>query len=102
LGLLTTSGSELQRVEVVAEVLARRRTEESAAAVLELSARQTRRLVRAYRDGGGGALMHKARGKTSNNQLIVGVREYVVDLVKTRYADFGATLAAEVLLERTA
>jgi transposase len=94
------SGSELKRVEVVAEVLARRRTEESAAAMLGLSARQTRRLVRAYRDGGGGALIHKARGKTSNNQLIVGVREYVIELVETRYADFGPTLAAEVLLEK--
>ena len=98
--LLTMSGSELRRVEVVAEVVARRRTEESAAAVLGLSARQTRRLVRAYRDGGGGALIHKARGKNSNNQLIAGVREYAVELVKTRYADFGPTLAAEVLFEK--
>ena len=65
IGFLTMSGSELRRVEVVAEVVARRRTEESAAVVLGLSARQTRRLVRAYRDGGGGALIHKARGKNS-------------------------------------
>ncbi len=94
------SGSELRRVEVVAEVVARRRTEESAATVLGLSTRQTRRLVRAYRDSGGGALIHKARGKNSNNQLIVGVREYVVELVKTRYADFGPTLAPRCLLEK--
>ena len=90
------SGSELQRIEVLSEVLARKRTELSAAAVLGLSTRQTRRLVRAYRDGGGGALINKARGQPSNNQLIVGVREYVVELVRTRYADFGPTLAAEV------
>jgi transposase len=94
------SGSELQRVEVLAEVLAKRRTEVSAAAILGLSTRQTRRLVRAYRDGGGGALINKARGRTSNNQLLVGVREYVIELVRTRYADFGPTLAAEVLLEK--
>ena len=94
------SGSELQRIEVLSEVLARKRTEVSAAAVLGLSTRQTRRLVRAYRDGGGGALINKAGGRASNNQLIVGVREYVVELVRTRYADFGPTLAAEVLLEK--
>ena len=94
------SGSELHRIEVLSEVLARKRTEVSAAAILGLSARQTRRLLRAYRDGGGGALINKSRGRASNNQLIVGVREYVVELVRTRYADFGPTLAAEVLLEK--
>ena len=57
------SGQELQRIEVLSEVLARRRTAISAAAVLGLSTRQTRRLLAAYRDGGGGAMIHKARGR---------------------------------------
>ena len=100
IGTFDDEWKRVARVEVVSEVVARRRTEESAATVLGLSTRQMRRLVRAYRDGGGGALIHKARGKNSNNQLIVGVREYVVELVKTRYADFGPTLAAEMLLEK--
>ena len=68
------SGHELRRIEVLSEVLARRRTEVSAAAILGLSTRQTRRLVVAYRDGGGGAMIHKARGRTSNNQLHAGIR----------------------------
>src|SRR6202051_3962976 len=94
------SGHELRRIEVLSEVLARRRTEVSAAAILGLSTRQTRRLVVAYRDGGGGAMIHKARGRTSNNQLHAGIREYVVELVRSRYADFGPSLAAEVLLTK--
>ena len=94
------SGRELQRIEVLSEVLARRRTEISAAAILGLSTRQTRRLLTAYRDGGGGALIHKARGRTSNNRLIPGIREYVIELVRSRYADFGPSLAAGVLLEK--
>jgi len=65
-----------------------------------LSTRQTRRLLSAYRDGGGGALIHKARGRTSNNRLIPGIREYVIELVRSRYADFGPSLAAEVLFEK--
>jgi len=69
------SGRELQRIEVLSEVLARRRSEISAAAILGLSTRQTRRLLAAYRNGGGGALIHKARGRTSNNRLIPGIRE---------------------------
>ena len=98
--LVTMSGRELQRIEVLSEVLARRRTEISAAAILGLSTRQTRRLLTAYRDGGGGALIHKARGRTSNNRLIPGIREYVIELVRSRYADFGPGLAAEVLFEK--
>jgi hypothetical protein len=78
MGLVTMSVRELQRIEVLSEVLARRRTEISAAAILGLSTRQTRRLLAAYRDGGGGALIHKARGRTSNNRLIPGIREYVI------------------------
>jgi transposase len=100
LGLVTMSGRELQRIEVLSEVLARRRSEISAAAILGLSTRQTRRLLTAYRDGGGGALIHKARGRTSNNRLIPGIREYVIELVRSRYADFGPSLAAEVLFEK--
>jgi transposase len=100
LDLVTMSGRELQRIEVLSEVLARRRSEISAAAILGLSTRQTRRLLAAYRDGGGGALIHKARGRTSNNRLIAGIREYVIELVRSRYADFGPSLAAEVLFEK--
>jgi transposase len=94
------SGHELRRIEVLSEVLAKRRTEISAAAILGLSTRQIRRLVVAYRVGGGGAMIHKARGRTSNNQLIAGIREYVIELVRSRYADFGPSLTAEVLLTK--
>src|SRR6266550_6842898 len=48
LDLVTMSGRELQRIEVLSEVLARRRTEISAAAMLGLSTRQTRRLLCSY------------------------------------------------------
>jgi hypothetical protein len=75
-------------------------TEISAAAVLDLSTRQTRRPLTAYRDGGGGALINKARGRASNNRLIAGVRECAMELVRSRYADFVPTLATEALLEK--
>jgi hypothetical protein len=83
------SGRELQRIEVLSEVLARRRTEIAAAAILGMSTRQTRRLLAAYRDGGGGALIHKARGRTSNNRLIPGICEYVIELVRSPYPHVG-------------
>ena len=98
--LITMSGRELQRIEVLSEVVAKKRTERSAAAVLGISTRQTRRLLTAYHDSGGSALIHKARGRASNNRLIAGVREYAMAIVRSKYADFGPTLASEMLLEK--
>ena len=43
MGLISMSGRELRRIEVLSEVLAKRRPEISAAAILGLSTRQTRR-----------------------------------------------------------
>jgi transposase len=100
LGWVMMSKRDLQRIEVLTEVLAGRRTTESAAAVLGVSTRQVQRLLNRYRDGGGGALVHQARGRASNYQLSAGLREYTVELVRQNYRDFGPTLAAEVLLER--
>jgi len=94
------SKQELRRVEVLTEVLAGSRTTESAAGVLGVSLRQAQRLVARYRDGGGGALIHKSRGRPASNKLASGVRELVLELVRQNYRDFGPTLAAEVLLER--
>jgi transposase len=100
LGWVTMSKRDLQRIEVLTEVLAGSRTRASAAAVLAVSVRQTQRLLNRYRDGGGGALIHKARGRTSNYQLSTGVREYALELIRKNYRDFGPTFAAEVLLDR--
>jgi transposase len=97
---LTVSQRDLQRIEVLIEVLAGRRTTASAATVLAVSVRQTQRLLTRYRDGGGGALIHKARGRSSNYQLSAGIRDYALELIRQNYRDFGPTLAAEVLLER--
>lgn len=100
MGWLQMSKQELRRVEVLTEVLAGSRTTESEAGVLGVSLRQAQRLVARYRDGGGGALIHKSRGRPASNKLASGVRELVLELVRQNYRDFGPTLAAEVLLER--
>jgi Homeodomain-like domain len=94
------SERDLQRVQVLSEVTNRRRTVASAAVVLALSTRQVCRLLNAYRLGGGGALAHKARGRPSNNKIADEVRDRAVQLVRSAYAGFGPTLAAEMLAER--
>lgn len=94
------SERDLKRIEVLSEVRTGRRTVASAAAVLAVSERQAYRLLARYEVHGGSGLIHKARGRTSNRSRNEGVRRYAVELVKTRYADFGPTLATEVLLDR--
>jgi transposase len=100
MGWVTMSERDLQRIEVLTDVLAGRRTIAAAATVLAVSERQMYRLLARYEDGGGSAPIHKARGRTSNRSLNAGIRRYAVELVRTRYADVGPTLATEILLEK--
>jgi hypothetical protein len=55
MGWVTRSERDLQRIEVLTDVLAGRQTVAAAATVLALSERQMQRLLRKYRDGGGSA-----------------------------------------------
>jgi hypothetical protein len=99
-GWVTMSERDLQRVEVLTEVAHGRRTVASAARVLALSARQVHRLLLRYRNRGAGGLAHKGRGRPSNNRTRDEVRDRALTLVRSVYADFGPTLAAETLAER--
>ncbi len=100
MGWIAMSERDLRRIEVLSDVRAGRRTVAAAAAVLAISERQAFRLLARYEADGGSGLIHKARGKTSNRSRNDGIRRYAVELVKTRYADFGPTLATEMLLDK--
>ena len=100
MGWVQMSRQDVQRVEVLTEVLAGRRTTVSAAGVRGVSLRQAQRLLARYRAGGGGAMIHRSRGRPASNRLGPGVQEYVLELVRQNFRDFGPTLAAEALLER--
>jgi hypothetical protein len=100
MGWVLMSERDVRRIEVLTEVLSGQRTVVSAAVVLAITARQVNRLLIWFRDDGGGGLIHKGRGQSSNHSLGDGVRGYVLELVKTKYADFGPMLATEVLLAK--
>lgn len=100
MGWVRMSDRDLRRVEVLAEVACGRLTAAGAAGVLGLSERQVWRLLRRYRAGGGGAVVHRARGRSSNRRLDDGVQDLALELVRRHYRDFGPTLAAEKLAER--
>ncbi len=99
MGWVIMSERELNRVEVLAQVDDGRLTVDNAANMLELTRRQIFRLLKRYRQDGASAISHKARGKPPNNRIHHAKRDYALALVKENYADFGPTLAAEMLAE---
>jgi transposase len=99
---VTMSAEELDRVGVLGLVLERRLSQRAAAQRLELSSRQVRRLVRSLRRGGAAELASRRRGRPSNRRLPEAVRAAALELIRTRYSDFGPTLAHEKLHEQHA
>ncbi|MBB1498672.1 helix-turn-helix domain-containing protein, partial [Paracoccus sp. MC1862] len=99
MGWLVMSERELNRIEVLSEVGTGRLRVEDAAGLLGLTRRQVFRLLARFRADGPAGLAHRARGRAPNNALSALHREQVLALVRTQYADFGPTLAAEKLAE---
>src|ERR1700733_13477422 len=93
------SERDVRRIEVLSEVVSGRRTITAAALVLAMTPRHVRRLLARLQTGGGVALAHKARGRPPNNRIDAGIRDYALALVRDKYADFGPTLAAEMLAQ---
>ena len=97
MGRTGLSKKELGRVEVLGRVKARSLRLGEASELLGLSDRQTKRIWARYRAGGAQALQHRNCGRASNRAYPEKFRAAVLERVKARYEDFGATLASEHL-----
>ena len=93
------SQRERDVLKVMSGVLKGERTKVEAARLLKRSERQIRRLARRMSVEGDKAVIHRLRGRASNRRLAAAVREQLLELYKSRYADFGPTLASEKLAE---
>lgn len=96
------STRELRRAGVLARVAAGTLTLGSAAALLDVSYRQAKRLYRRYRAEGAKGLKHRSAGRRSNRGAPVKVRARALALIREKYSGgvddrFGPTLAAEHL-----
>ena len=100
MGLMLMSERDLQRIEVLAQVLDGSMRTRTAAGVLGLSLRQVQRLIGGIRNEGAIAVRHKLRDRPSNNRISDLKRDYILSLIRSDYPDFGPTLAAEKLAER--
>jgi transposase len=98
--LLEMSTKELSRVEVMQRVARKQMRQKEAGAMLQLSTRQIKRLLKAYRQRGAAGLISKQRGRPSHNRLSNEVKKRALNLLKTKYQGFGPTLAHEKLVEK--
>jgi transposase len=91
------SQRELTRLEVIQRVKRKTLKQRQAAELLSVSVRQVKRLCKAYQANGAAGLISKRRGQPSNNRLPEKTINKAQQLLRSRYHDFGPTLAAEKL-----
>lgn len=99
MGDLIMSARERRRLEMMSRVRDEQVRLVKAAYLLNLSYRQAKRLWRRYRQEGDAGLVHRLRGRPSGRSKGKEFKQKVLDLYKTRYWDFGPTLACEYLVK---
>jgi transposase len=98
-GVLLMSGAERDRAFLVRQAVEGLVSQREASERLGISVRQFKRLVRAWRSDGDAGLVSRQRGRPSHRRMNEALRSRIGGLLKEKYADFGATLATEKLLE---
>jgi transposase len=93
---------DLRRLHVLHKVLEEAMTQKEAAHLISLSERQVRRTVQRLRQEGDRGIVHRSRGTPSKRKLPTKLKDHIVHLYRTTYADFGPTLFTEKLEEREA
>lgn len=88
---------ELRRIEVLSRVDSGLLTALDAAKLLELSVRQVRRILAAYRKEGPAALAHGNRGRKPAHTIPVETRKRVVELAQSKYVDYNHQHLSEEL-----
>lgn len=98
--VVTLNTREQKRLIVLNQVEAGRCKGQEAADVLDLSLRQTRRLISDYRREGASALAHGNRGRKPVNAIGDVLRQQVIGLFQGKYAGFNTQHFTESLAER--
>lgn len=98
--IIKMSRKEVARLTGIAKVVNGEWNYKKAGQELGLSKRQLIRLVKRYRQGGAAKITHCNRGKRSPKKVSEAQCKAIGQLIRSHYADFAPTLAAEQLLER--
>ena len=91
---------DAERLRIIHKVMDRHLKQAEAGEILGLCERQIRRIVAAVREAGARGVIHGNRGRESGRKQGDGIKDKILSLVKTRYSDYGPTLAVETMAER--
>jgi hypothetical protein len=97
---VTITMRDLDRLKCIQGLIDGELKQHAVATRLGLMTRQVRRLVRRYEQQGPVGLISRLRDRPSNRRLKSEVTEHAFGILRSEYADFGPTLAAEKLRER--
>ena len=98
--IIHMSKKELKKGEIIAKTVSGKMTQKKASQELRMSLRQVKRLCKRFNEEGLGGLAHRNRGKSSNRKMDPSTRAQVLELIKSKYPDFGPQLIKEQLEER--
>jgi len=88
---------EIRRLHVIKKIIDKEILQKDGAEMLGLSERQIRRMVKRVRGQGDGGIIHAGRGQDSPRRIKDEYREKALRIYRSKYWDFGATLAQEKL-----
>lgn len=97
---VTLNNKEQKRLMVLNQVEKARCTGKEAAGLLDISLRQIRRLVSAYRKEGASALAHGNHGRKPPNALDEKLKQQVIEFFEGKYAGFNTQHFTGSLAER--
>lgn len=98
-GNINMSAKEAERITVMENLISKRIKQKHAARQLDISVRQTQRLIEKYKKDGVKGLTHKSRGRKGNRAINQKEKDRATDLIRKYYPDFGPTFALEKLME---
>jgi len=90
---------EANRLFVIQKVIDKQLNQREASKRLNLSLRQTQRLVKVYKEEGPIGFISKRRGKKNRRKIPLEKRLKIVETIRNKYPDFGPTFASEKLRE---
>ena len=97
--IIHMSRTEIQRLHIIRRVLEKRLSQRKASELMDLTDRQVRRLVGRIREQGDEGIIHRSRGKPSSRKIPDPEQRQILKVIRSRYKDFGPTLAVEKLWE---
>jgi hypothetical protein len=98
--IITLSRREVQRMQVLEQVVRRALTLKAGTGLMGVCFRQAKRLLARYRREGPRGLAHRQRGQPARNALGPETHDLVLALHRERYAQFNDTRFVEMLEER--